>query len=52
MEPPLTVGGQAHAFGILSFVFFGGWAGGGGKAKTRGRVLKIHTGVHMSDWVS
>lgn len=30
---------------------FGGW-GEGGKAKTRGRSLKIHSGVHMSDWVS
>lgn len=48
----LTVGGQANAFGIFSFVLgVGGWEEGG-KAKTRGRILKIHTGVHMSDWVS
>lgn len=30
---------------------FGGW-GEGGKAKTRGRSLKIRSGVHMSVWVS
>ena len=36
---------------VVSPLFLG--EGGGGKAKTRGRILKIQTGgVHTSDWVS
>lgn len=36
---------------FFSFSFFWGgvWEGQG---QDWGRILKIHTGVHMSDWVS
>lgn len=36
---------------VFSSLFLG-LGGRGGEAKTRGRRLKIHTGVHTSDWVS